>query len=199
MKQTNMVLLVDANRLLNDSADESNPALQTTTTVKESQRVRKGVHFSTSKQVFSYRRPKVPNSEIWYGNEDFSDFRKKQMSDAKKTARVARIVQGQEAMIKAYHKCYNRESMVSERDLDHLSSFLQEFDCNGLERFTLRELFREKKNRRTMMYEVLHDVLGNDDIGDPRLKAELLRRELERVNKPSCLFAHVLASAAQRC
>ena len=203
-----MVILIDDDEATLISASPNSPtkgndvpnqhALERTISFKKSKK-RPGltrsssVRFHREKEVYEEKRPHdIEPSELWYSNTDFQDFRENHMQDAKKLAKATKT--RNKAILKAFEKCYEEEKTPSDKLMERLSEFFEDYDCNGMERFTSKSLFKDKKNRRSQIYDILHEI-QNYEFNDEELRAGLLRVACERISKPSVLMANSLARA----
>mmetsp|Transcript_18367 Transcript_18367/g.39684 ORF Transcript_18367/g.39684 Transcript_18367/m.39684 type:complete len:212 (+) Transcript_18367:72-707(+) len=151
------------------------------------------VRFNSSQKVHIFHEK--PHPDLWYNGDDFNAFRDDHMEEAKHLARSTKWTN--DAVLKTLKQCYGNEEKPDDKTLKGLQHFLEKHQCAGLERFTSRELFRDKRDRRKKLAEILNEIQEHH-FEDDELRDRVLRVACEKISRPSVLFAQSLAKA-QSC
>lgn len=106
------------------------------------------------------------------------------------------------------NKCHSKQSSSTPMDnkiLNALRRSLKDRSKIGLERFSSRTVFRDKRTRRSGLWEAVMDIQAQGPqqgssvgIEVANMQAEMLRVTCERISKPSVLFARYLAFGATK-
>jgi hypothetical protein len=156
------------------------------------------VHFEKPDKVFrrSPQHQNIPHSDLWYTEEDIQHFRYCFREDARTVARSS-TPKYEQAVLRTFLKCYQSPTTKESVDrvlLTDLREFLEDRTKIGLERMTSREIFRDKQNRRRMLWNAVADIQLEQEPSTNRAKA--LRQACEEISRPSRMFAYYLGRAA---
>ena len=152
----------------------------------------------------------IPAEDLWYTSDEFSSFHKTFHQDCKKMAK--RDPSDNKAINDAFehaNKCHSKQSSSTPMDnkiLNALRRSLKDRSKIGLERFSSRTVFRDKRTRRSELWEAVMDIQAQhgpqqgSSVGSEaaNMQAEMMRVTCERISRPSVLFARYLAFGATK-
>ena len=163
-------------------------------------RPKKTVHFSETVKVF--RRSYVEDEEetqvstSWYSEEDFQRFRNTFKNDCKRMAQ--HDPNSNKALIKLFQKCSDGVSFSMDKVLmEQLHKSLKDRSKIGLERFSGKDVFRDKRARRQKVWDYVNEIQDREFL-DVDAKSDLIRIACEEISRPSVLFAQYIAFGATK-
>ena len=136
----------------------------------------------------------IPASTLWYGSGDFASFKESIKIDVKRIARNCK-----KAFVQVHKMCQTESYLDQALVLGAFRTLnLEVEEFSGLERLMSREIYSDKRHRRSLSFGVV-DALQLTDFCDNELRDASMRYECERISRPSVLFAQCVATIAQLC
>ena len=161
------------------------------------------VRFAGVSDVWSSdHKADIDLASVWYSPKEFGHFKATFLKDVKeviKTKRrsVCRIGQAHDTL------AANQASIPNTLEMDKKRNSTQELKIPlhgcvkavGLEKLVIREIYRQKQQRRISMMEAVDDIQSNAKMFEEETRNTLLRVACESISEPSKLFAQYLGMA----
>jgi len=106
---------------------------------------------------------------------------------------------GNKALLQKFLNCMEEDpqDFVESTTMKNLASaFLQDPSNTGLERMAARAIYREKNNRREMMWEKVKQIQDCRRMAgfNEQIESEMLRMGCEKISQASVRFAHCIGT-----